>query len=322
MEDRGATQVLDPADEPVTEAGTAGGPPPGGRAPGANSAGGKVPRRWLLAAIVVVLLLLAGVAALVLLDGEDSGASQQLEVPNVLGMSLERATQEIERSAMAPGAVAHAIVEESVAPSGTVLSQRPLQGELADPGTKIDIVLARGPAPAETTQGGEPSAQPVAVVEEQTAQQPTQQPPAQQPPAAEPALPTEPPATIDPKLVAQPLAVDKKALLSQFGWTSRLLTGGSETSFQSGIFAFEGTGDKRAVLTLFGSADCAWSVLLMNVANDTQWRWVGFAHPEVKSGTFTYTIPLNEYAGIYKVAVVGNATNGSHTWNLDVQEKQ
>jgi hypothetical protein len=55
------------------------------------------------------------------------------------------------------------VVDESVTPSGTVLTQDPVPGALVDPGTQVDIVLAQGPSPVE-----EAVAEVVAQVEAET----------------------------------------------------------------------------------------------------------------------------------------------------------
>lgn len=320
MEDRGGTQLLERDEEQAQAQAEGGGVPPTTRVRTAAGGADRFPRRWILLVVVAVLLLIAGIVALLLVDGDDDGtASAELAVPDLRGMTLERAEDEIEAAGLKQGSLEYAIVEESTTPSGTVLTQDPVPGALVPAGAVVDIVLARGPEP----EPEEPDASEVAASEkplEQTSTGSGQPPAAQQPP---PPLPEPGEQDLDPKLVFTPIEVDKQALITQLGWTSVLHTGGYEPSFQSEIFVFEGTGEKRAVLTLFGGADCAWSVLLMNVANDTQWRWVGFAYPEpYVSGQHVYTIPLNEYAGVYRIALVGNAVDGDHVWNLDVQERR
>lgn len=147
MEDRGGTQLLDPTEvEPQTQPQGAGAPPSGGKTANASGTSG-FPRRWIVLAIVAVLLLAAGIAALLLLGGDGGDvASAEVGVPDVRGMTLERAGQEVLAAGLAPGTVQYAIVDESVTPSGTVLSQDPLPGALVAPGTTMSIVLAQGKA--------------------------------------------------------------------------------------------------------------------------------------------------------------------------------
>ena len=65
-------------------------------------------------------------------------------VPEVVGMSKEKAMSEI----MAEGLVMGKVAEASSAgvPMGKVISQSPIKGTSVAPGTAIDIVISTGPA--------------------------------------------------------------------------------------------------------------------------------------------------------------------------------
>lgn len=157
MEQDDVTMVMDP----VPEGADAGGPqtPDGaGAPPEAPGPGGpaKLPA-WAVAAVVALgLLLIGGGAYLATRNRADVGseavlpevAASEAAVPDVRGMTLDRAGDEVLAAGLEAGTIAYAIVEESVAPSGTVLSQDPLPGTKVALGSAVDIVLAQAPQEA------------------------------------------------------------------------------------------------------------------------------------------------------------------------------
>lgn len=106
------------------------------------------PRRALLIGVIALVLLVAVGAAWALTRHDRAAqltSSAGVEVPDMRGMTLDRAGEEVLAAGLAPGTVNYAVVETSIATSGTVLSQDPLPGALVDAGTKMNVVIAQGP---------------------------------------------------------------------------------------------------------------------------------------------------------------------------------
>ncbi|MRR11653.1 PASTA domain-containing protein, partial [bacterium] len=198
MDDGGATQLLERTEAPLSEG--AGTPPP----PGAQTTGGTrggFPKRWI-ALIAVAVVLLAAVIGVLLLTGDnaDETASAEVAVPDLRGMTLERAGEEVLGAGLVPGTVQYAVVEESVTPSGTVLSQEPLPGALVAPGSALNIVLARGAAPI--TQVETPDAPGNTATSDSSSSSGSAGSSTPPPPESQPVLPDLPPMeTIDPGLL-------------------------------------------------------------------------------------------------------------------------
>lgn len=151
MDEQDVTQVMPPAAEvPPDQVSTEDGLPV---STVMSASRASVPRRWFAAAVVAVLLIAAGVGFYLGTRGEDASVkgedgvagTETVAVPDLRGMTLDRAGQEVLDAGLAAGTISLAVVEESVAPSGTVLSQDPLPGARVASGGEVDIVLAQGP---------------------------------------------------------------------------------------------------------------------------------------------------------------------------------
>src|SRR5690606_1899341 len=69
-----------------------------------------------------------------------SSGPEMVEMPDLVGMSQQDALGEINRSGLARGEITH---EESEEPQGTVLSTDPEAGTEVEPGTKVNLVIAK-----------------------------------------------------------------------------------------------------------------------------------------------------------------------------------
>ncbi len=111
-------------------------------------------RRWfrsLTAAGRVVVAIVAvaasglvigyGVAAVAVFPSGDS-AGNLTRVPDLVGRSSAEARQRVERAGLIYNEAADL---EHPAAAGTVLAQEPLAGQLADPGSTVEVTLSRGP---------------------------------------------------------------------------------------------------------------------------------------------------------------------------------
>lgn len=123
------------------------GSPPAEPIPGPSAAeAASAPQRggkgmvWLAAAVLATALIAVAAVWFFWLRDEPT-----VTVPDLVGMTLERAETEIDDAGLALGDVSLAIAEESVATSGTVLAQTPLPGTEVDEGTSVALVIATGP---------------------------------------------------------------------------------------------------------------------------------------------------------------------------------
>jgi serine/threonine-protein kinase len=73
-----------------------------------------------------------------------SRGPRQVEVPGVVGSSLQEARNELRRSDLRVGSETR---EPSNEAQGTVIRQDPTEGEEVDQGTRVDLVVSAGPAP-------------------------------------------------------------------------------------------------------------------------------------------------------------------------------
>ncbi len=100
------------------------------------------PLAWVLGMVVVVGL---GIAAWLLVpdpqgDGADSGGGNLVPVPSLVGQELAAARQEVgEDFDLVTSS------ENSNEPNGTILEQRPPEGEEVERGTEISVVVSSGP---------------------------------------------------------------------------------------------------------------------------------------------------------------------------------
>jgi beta-lactam-binding protein with PASTA domain/predicted Ser/Thr protein kinase len=69
-----------------------------------------------------------------------SSGLQQVEVPNVVGLSRENAESQLEADGLSPAIVE----EESDAPKGEVISQSPVGGQRVAEGTRVEITVSKG----------------------------------------------------------------------------------------------------------------------------------------------------------------------------------
>ncbi|MQB01389.1 MAG: PASTA domain-containing protein, partial [Actinobacteria bacterium] len=74
-----------------------------------------------------------------------SRGPRKVEVPGVVGSTLQEARNELRRSDLRVGPVSR---EPSSEPQGTVLRQDPTEGEEVDEGTRVALVISAGPEPA------------------------------------------------------------------------------------------------------------------------------------------------------------------------------
>ena len=101
-------------------------------------------RKVVLGVIGALVVVAAVVAALMNVLGAQSA---KVAVPYLLNLSKDDAVQQIESAGFEVGKVDEAF-DDSV-PEGNVCDQSPSANSQADKGSKIDIVLSRGPEPAE-----------------------------------------------------------------------------------------------------------------------------------------------------------------------------
>jgi eukaryotic-like serine/threonine-protein kinase len=104
-------------------------------------------RRWL-AITLVTLIILAGLGAVAyflisnLLDDEEPGV-QPIEVPSVVGLPEEVATQQIVAAGLEVGEIRRQASPRF--PEGDVIRQDPAAQEEVDPGTEVFLLVSTGP---------------------------------------------------------------------------------------------------------------------------------------------------------------------------------
>lgn len=307
MDENEVTQVMSAAEEPPEPALIDEGPVPKARA--------SVPRRWFAAAVVAVLLLAAGVGVYLGMQGKDEpevaekevAEAEQATVPDLRGMTLERAIADAEAAGLEIGPTANAAVDPSVAPSGTVLSQDPLPGASAAPGSAITLVFAQAPvetqSPADSSAGAGSSG---------TA-----------PSGGTPATPTEPPpapenvaATDISKLAVKPKAIDL-SLIQTAQWTTVVEHHDTALEWTSGPAVFGG-GDKRIILNADGPNGNLVAVYSWDSATSTDWRLQSIIVSQ--PGDLPYQSIFSVPASTQMFMVRSNST--AVLWTLTVQEKK
>jgi serine/threonine-protein kinase len=74
-----------------------------------------------------------------------SGGARQIEVPNVVGSTVDEATQAIEDAKLTVGEITEQ--PDAEAPEGEVIKQFPAAGRQVDARSKVDLVVSSGPQP-------------------------------------------------------------------------------------------------------------------------------------------------------------------------------
>ncbi|MDO8847660.1 MAG: PASTA domain-containing protein [Coriobacteriia bacterium] len=300
-----ATQVMPPADEPVE--------PVTGVSDGEGS-GGVPPRKVAIArvwfAVAVIAVLLAAVAIGVFLGTRKDEAPEVAEttevaevvVPDLRGMTLERATQDAEALGLTIGESATAVVDESVTPAGTVLSQDPLPGAKVEPGSAIVLVIAEAPAePPAADTGGTSGTTPSGSAD----------------PAVTPPPPPDDVSIADlGELVVAPRAIDLSIFQLQ-QWTTVLEHTGTAEEWTSGTMTL-GAGEKRILLTADGPNGYLVGVWSWDAVNDTDWHLESIVVSA--PGGATFETVLDAPAGNHTFMVKSN--NTAVLWTVKVQEKK
>jgi serine/threonine protein kinase len=128
---------------------------PAAAAPGRRPALTRRSRRrlLLLGAALLVLVLLGGLAwelARESPSGPPPQAAPRVQVPNVVGLSLDEAQGRLGNVGLKLGSRTEAA--SSVTAAGAVIHQDPTAGSKVERGTAVDVTVSTGPAPAPTTQ--------------------------------------------------------------------------------------------------------------------------------------------------------------------------
>jgi hypothetical protein len=270
----------------------------------------SVPRRWFAASVVAVLLIAAGIGFYLGARGEDEpveetevAEAELATVPDLRGMTLERATSDAEAAGLVIGETANAVVEESVTPAGTVLSQDPLPGAEVEPGTAISLVIAESPAADAGTPSSGSSGGSSADDSGGTAAQP--------PPA-----PSTPEIGDLSKLTVKPRVVDIGAIILQQQWTTLLEHSDTALEWMSPGIAL-GDEDKRVLFTADGSQGYPLAVYSWG-PGDTGWKMRSFAVSA--PGSSPYETELDVPAGTHTFLVKSSST--AVLWTLTVQERR
>lgn len=309
MEEQDVTQPMPVVETPPGQAPTEGEPTAPTETPTSKA---SVPRRWFAAAVIAVLLIAAGLGFYLGARGEDEPVVEDetevaevetATVPDLRGMTLERATADAEAAGLVIGTTATAVVEESVTPAGTVLSQDPLPGVEVEPGAAISLVIAEAPA---ADAGSLPSGGSSGSSSGDSGSTPTQPPPA----------PSTPEISDLSQMTVKPRIVDIGAIVLQKEWTTVLEH--SDTSLQwtsPGIVL--GDEDKRVLFTADGAQGYPLAVYSWG-PGDTDWKIRSFAVSA--PGSSPYETELNVPAGTHTFMV--KSSNTAVLWTLTVQEKK
>lgn len=307
MEEDKVTKVLSATEKVPSEPGAG----DGGGAGDAAQARAKVPRRWFAAAVVAVMLVAGGVGVLlgmqgekepkkvVVAEAETEAEAVQVTVPDLRGMTLDRATADAQAAGLAIGATATAVIDPSVTTAGTVLSQDPLPGADVPPGTEIALVIAEAPAAAQPpadTSGSSSGASGA-----------TGDPP----PAPED-------VTVEDigKLTLKPQAINLGLIQTQ-QWTSVIDRSDTALQWQSPTVTFGG-GEKRILMTADGPSGYLIAVWSWDAASDTDWKLESIVVSA--PGGASFETALDAPAGNHTFLV--KSGNAAVLWKLKVQEKK
>lgn len=307
-----STQVMPPAEAAagVADEGPSDGEPggPGDLTPGRKTG---VARVWF--AIAVIAVLLAAVGAGVYLGtrrdeapevAEETETETEVEVetvivPDLRGMTLERATQDAAAVGLTIGSTVTAVVDETVTPAGTVLSQDPLPGAEAEAGAAIALVIAEAAAqPPATNSGTSGGSTPSDV------------------PADVPAAPEDVTVEDIDRLQIVPRPIDL-GLIQLQQWTTVLEHTGSAEQWTSGTLTLGG-GEKRILLTADGPNGYLVAVWSWDAANDTDWQLESIVVSQ--PGGASFETALDAPAGNHTFMVKSN--NTAVLWKVTVQEKK
>ncbi|MCW2974010.1 MAG: hypothetical protein JWN72_2283 [Thermoleophilia bacterium] len=110
----------------------------------------RSPWRWILPLVVLVALLVAAGAILLGGGGDDNKGdtkttSDQVQVPSLTGGTQAAAIQKLDTAGLTLGTVTPEFDEE--APKGQVIDQDPGAGDEVADGSKVNLVISKGPAP-------------------------------------------------------------------------------------------------------------------------------------------------------------------------------
>ncbi len=105
--------------------------------PAAGGGGRKWP--WAVAAAVVAVLAVTGIVLALALGGRGG----KVEVPNLQGMTLEKATSTLESLGLKVGDLKDQYIEEGSQQAGLVVSQDPEWGTLLAKGEKVNLTVTR-----------------------------------------------------------------------------------------------------------------------------------------------------------------------------------
>jgi hypothetical protein len=304
VDGRDVTQVMPVAETPSGQAPTDSEPTAPTEVPASKAA---VPRRWFAAAVIAALLIAAGLGFYLGTRGEDEpvveeetevAEAETATVPDLRGMTLERATADAETAGLVIGTTVTAVVEESVTPAGTVLSQDPLPGVEVESGAAISLVIAEAPA---ADAGSPPSGS-----SGDSGSTATQPPPA----------PSTPEISDLSLLTVKPKIVDIGVIILQQEWTTVLEHQASDSEWMSPGITL-GDGEKRMLFT----ADGAQGYLLAAYSwgpGDAYWKIRSFAVSA--PGSSPYETVLDVPAGTHTFMV--KSSNTAVLWTLAVQEKK
>lgn len=305
------TQVMPPAeDSPASTAGKAPAEVESlAASDGATPTKTGVARLWFAAAVILVLLAAVGVGVyLGMRDEEASEVAEEAEevvedelvaVPDLRGMTLERATTDAEAAGLTIGETATAFVDEAVTPAGTVLSQDPLPGAEVESGSVIALVIA-AVAPADAAQppaGGSSGAGGAA--------------------AADPPAPPQDLSIEDVGLLTVvPRPIDL-GLIQLQQWTTVLEHSDIAMEWTSGTVTLGG-GGKRILLTADGPSGYLVGVWSWDAVNDTDWTLESIVVSQ--PGGASFETVLDAPAGNHTFLVKSN--NTAVHWTVKVQEKK
>ena len=98
-------------------------------------------RRWIAALAIIAIVALAGVAGALIFGGGDDGGDQ-VSVPNVVGLQIEDAIQEMQAADLS---TSRQDVQDDTQPAGTVVDTNPAGGERVDAGSEVVLLVSAGP---------------------------------------------------------------------------------------------------------------------------------------------------------------------------------
>lgn len=232
---------------------------------------------------------------------DEAEADTTIAVPDLRGMTLNRATDDITAAGLTVGEVAYVVAEDTVAPAGTVISHDPLPGAEVEPDSSVSLMVALAPVEDDDDDDDK---------DDKDDKDDSSGGSSNQPSAPED-------VTVDdfelllvqPKFIAPELIV-----LPQ--WQTVLEHTGAEAEWTSGAITL-GSGEKRIILTGDGPAGYLVGVHSWG-AGDTDWhlRSLVVSAP----GGASFETELDVPAGAHTFRVKSQDT--SVLWTVTVQEKK